>query len=80
MNPKDEQKGGNKAALNQAPHDFARALLLLIFVVLVILSGLYGPDFLWRTNHAFGPDTGWQRTGSVGGLDCTKTTRDLGQA
>jgi hypothetical protein len=51
-----------------------RALLLLIFASLVILSGLYGPDFFWRVNYGFGPewDCQGQAPGTLGNLNCIR--------
>jgi hypothetical protein len=58
--------------MKRALLNFARALALLIFAALVILSGLYGPDFFWRANYGFGPEWDCQRLGGLSSLNCIK--------
>ena len=49
-----------------------RALLLLAFAALVVLSMMYGPDFFWRANYGFGPEWDCQRLGGLSTLNCVK--------
>jgi hypothetical protein len=58
--------------MKRALYNFARALTLLAFAALVILSFLYGPDFFWRANYGFGPQWDCQRLGSLGTVNCIK--------
>jgi hypothetical protein len=58
--------------MKRALLNVARALTLLLFAAVAILSGLCGPDFFWRANYGFGPDMDCQRTGGMGSLNCIK--------
>jgi hypothetical protein len=58
--------------MRRALLNFARALLLLAFAALVVLSALYGPDFFWRANYGFGPEWDCQTQGGLSNLNCVK--------
>ncbi len=58
--------------MKRALYNAARVLALIAFVILVVLSGLYGPDFFWRANYGFGPEWDCQKLGGLSNLNCVK--------
>jgi hypothetical protein len=52
--------------------DVKGALLLFVFVILLLLGAVFGPEMARRTNYGFGPEWDCVNPGKVSGLTCIK--------